>query len=52
MTTEWGALGGVFPIDETYYSVVKEKSRIYFKRGLAGVPSDADGNGNASKIKF
>ena len=45
MTTEWGALGGVFPIDETTIQWLKNRAEYISKRGLAGVPSDADGNG-------
>ncbi len=45
MTTEWGALAGVFPIDEVTVNWLKNRQTFIEKRGLAGVPSDADGNG-------
>jgi homoaconitate hydratase len=40
MTTEWGALAGVFPIDSTIISWVKERIGYIEKRGLEGVTSD------------
>ncbi len=45
MTTEWGALAGVFPIDGTTINWLKDRADYIKNRGLAGVPSDADGNG-------
>ena len=42
MTTEWGALAGVFPIDSVTLDWLKERIEYIAKRGLAGVPSDAD----------
>ncbi len=45
MTTEWGALAGVFPIDKRTINWLKARQSVIEKRGLAGVPSDADGNG-------
>ena len=45
MTTEWGALAGVFPIDAVTINWLKERQAFIEKRGLAGVPSDTDGNG-------
>ena len=45
MTTEWGALGGVFPIDEVTIEWLTARAEYISKRGLAGVPSDSDGNG-------
>jgi len=43
MTTEWGALAGVFPIDDTTADWLRNRINFIKKRGLAGVPSDADG---------
>ena len=43
MTTEWGALAGVFPIDETTIEWLKARAEYIVRRGPAGVPSDADG---------
>jgi homoaconitate hydratase len=56
MTTEWGALAGVFPIDETTINWLNNRVRFVEKRGLPGIPSDADGNGihprlNANRVK-
>ncbi len=45
MTTEWGALGGIFPIDEITIGWLRERADFILNRGLAGVPSDADGSG-------
>ena len=45
MTTEWGALAGVFPIDEITIEWLLNRANYIKERGLAGVPSDADGNG-------
>ncbi|RMH69560.1 MAG: homoaconitase [Gemmatimonadetes bacterium] len=42
MTTEWGALAGVFPIDEVTIQWLKDRVQFIQHRGLAGVPSDAD----------
>ncbi len=43
MTTEWGALAGVFPIDEETFAWLEARAAFIATRGLAGVPSDADG---------
>ncbi|MDD3732250.1 MAG: homoaconitase [candidate division Zixibacteria bacterium] len=50
MTTEWGALAGVFPVDNV--TVVWLGARIEYirKRGLAGVPSDEDGRGKHPRM--
>jgi homoaconitate hydratase len=45
MTTEWGALAGVFPVDDVTLKWLDSRIAYIEKRGLAGVPSDADGNG-------
>ncbi|HDL01388.1 MAG TPA: homoaconitase [candidate division Zixibacteria bacterium] len=42
MTTEWGALVGLFPIDSVTYNWIENRIDFIAKRGLAGVPSDAD----------
>jgi homoaconitate hydratase len=42
MTTEWGALAGVFPIDERTFDWIRIRAEFVADRGLAGVPSDAD----------
>ena len=43
MTTEWGALAGVFPIDEVTIQWLKDRADFIGKRGLEGVLSDNDG---------
>ena len=43
MTTEWGALAGVFPADELTLRWLRERTAVVAARGPAGVPSDADG---------
>ncbi len=50
MTTEWGALTGVFPVDEITINWLKERASKLAKRGAAGVPSDPDGNGVHPRI--
>lgn len=50
MTTEWGALAGVFPVDAVTIGWLKSRSEFIKKRGLEGVPSDADGNGVHPRI--
>ncbi len=50
MTTEWGALGGVFPIDNITIDWLKNRTAFVMERGLAGVPSDADGNGKHPRL--
>ncbi len=50
MTTEWGALGGIFPIDEITIGWLRERADFILERGLEGVPSDEDGNGIHPRI--
>jgi homoaconitate hydratase len=50
MTTEWGALAGVFPVDERTITWIRDRISFVKKRGLAGVPSDADGNGSHPRL--
>jgi homoaconitate hydratase len=42
MTTEWGALAGVFPIDDITIDWLRNRADFIANRGLAGVPSDID----------
>src|SRR3972149_6008466 len=44
MTTEWGALAGVFPIDEITIKWLRKRNEFISKRGLENVASDIDGN--------
>jgi homoaconitate hydratase len=50
MTTEWGALTGVFPVDRITLDWLHQRSDFIRQRGLAGVPSDADGNGQHPRL--
>ncbi len=50
MTTEWGALVGLFPIDEVTLAWLEERIAFVEKRGLPGVPSDADGKGKHPRL--
>jgi homoaconitate hydratase len=50
MTTEWGALVGLFPIDEKTIAWLRERDKYIQKRGLEGVFSDADGKGKHPRI--
>ena len=45
MTTEWGALAGVFPVDNVTIEWLKRRTDFVARRGLAGVPSDSDADG-------
>jgi len=44
MTTEWGALAGVFPIDEITIKWLRGRAKFISNRGLENVASDAEGN--------
>jgi len=50
MTTEWGALAGVFPLDEVTLNWLHERAEFVAKRGHAGVPSDADSRINHPRL--
>ena len=50
MTTEWGALVGLFPIDDKTIEWLRERDQYIKKRGLEGVPSDKDGKGKHPRI--
>jgi homoaconitate hydratase len=50
MTTEWGALAGVFPVDEVTFAWLRNRADFIAIRGLQGVPSDKDGNGIHPRI--
>ncbi|RKX29747.1 MAG: homoaconitase [Candidatus Zixiibacteriota bacterium] len=50
MTTEWGALVGLFPIDETVIDWLRRRIEAVEQRGLAEVPSDADGDGSHPRL--
>ncbi|MDT8323571.1 MAG: homoaconitase [Bacteroidota bacterium] len=51
MTTEWGALAAVFPVDDVVTSWLRARADVIARRGLEGVPSDADGNGTHPRMK-
>ena len=50
MTTEWGALAGVFPIDDILLDWLRTRAAVVAARGLEGVPSDVDGNGQHPRM--
>jgi len=50
MTTEWGALVGLFPIDDITIKWLENRSKFIEFRGLEGVNSDIDGNGKHPRI--
>ena len=51
MTTEWGALAGVFPNDEVTKKWLRDRADFIGKRGLEGVLSDKDGeNGGHPRL--
>jgi len=45
MTTEWGALAGIFPIDNILLEWLKNRIKTIENRGLLNVPSDIDNKG-------
>ncbi|MEG8947070.1 homoaconitase [Rosettibacter firmus] len=56
MSTEWGALAAVFPVDNVLMNWLENRSNFIKNRGLEGVTSDIDGNGfhprfNEKRIK-
>ena len=52
MTTEWGALAGVFIIDERTISWLKKRAEFVAKRGPENVNSDSDGNGTHPRMNL
>ena len=52
MTTEWGALAGVFIIDERTIDWLKKRAEFVSKRGPENVNSDADGNGTHPRLNL
>jgi homoaconitate hydratase len=46
MTTEWGALAGVFPADGKTLDWLRKRADYIARRGLEGVASDQDAKGN------
>jgi homoaconitate hydratase len=52
MTTEWGALAGVFLIDKRTIEWLIKRAKFIQKRGLEKVNSDIDGNGIHPRINM
>jgi homoaconitate hydratase len=52
MTTEWGALTGLFPVDEVTIDWLKKRTAFIMQRGLEGVASDIDGNGKHPRLNL
>ena len=52
MTTEWGALAGVFIIDERTIDWLKKRAEFVSKRGPENVNSDTDGNGTHPRMNL
>ena len=50
MTTEWGTLAGLFPCDGETIGWLQTRAAFIERRGLAGVPSDVDGNGEHPRL--
>ena len=50
ISTEWGALAGIFPIDKVTFEWLERRADFIAKRGLEGVPSDADGKGSHPRM--
>jgi homoaconitate hydratase len=51
MTTEWGALAGLFPIDDTPVDWLIERAKYIVERGLEGVASDDEGDGTHPRVR-
>ncbi|MDP4192962.1 MAG: homoaconitase [Bacteroidota bacterium] len=52
MTTEWGALAGIFQVDDITFSWLKKREEYIAQRGLQGVNSDIDGNGMHPRVNL
>lgn len=52
MTTEWGALAGVFPVDNVTIQWLRDRVVYLSRRGPAGVKSDIDGNGQHPRLNM
>jgi homoaconitate hydratase len=53
MTTEWGALAGVFPIDIVTFDWLESRAVALEKRGLSGVASDRSAvDGASPRLNF
>jgi len=52
MTTEWGAVAGLFPIDLITIAWLKNRAEYIKKRGLEGVASDIGSNGIHPRINL
>lgn len=50
MTTEWGALAGVFPVDDITIEWLRRRADYVSLRGPAGVPSDNDSPGGHPRM--
>lgn len=50
ISTEWGALVALFPVDELTLAWYEQRLAAIRARGLRGLPSDADGNGRHPRI--
>ena len=50
MTTEWGALAGLFPVDGKTLAWLEKRIAFVEQRGLSGVPSDEDGGGKHPRL--
>ncbi|MDD3524375.1 MAG: homoaconitase [Candidatus Cloacimonetes bacterium] len=50
ISTEWGALAGLFPVDDLTIAWYEQRLATIKARGPMGVPSDADGNGRHPRI--
>ncbi|MBE2279733.1 MAG: homoaconitase [Ignavibacteriaceae bacterium] len=50
MTTEWGALAGIFPVDDVTINWLKNRITFVENRGLEGVNSDSLNNGKHPRL--
>jgi homoaconitate hydratase len=50
MTTEWGALAGIFPVDNLTINWLKKRKEFIKIRGLENVNSDKDSDGDHPRI--
>jgi homoaconitate hydratase len=52
MSTEWGALAGVFPVDDIVIEWLLRRIEFAARRGRVGVASDANGNGRHPRLNL
>jgi len=52
MSTEWGALAGVFPVDDIVIEWLLRRIEFVGRRGRTGVASETNGNGRHPRLNL